>query len=281
MQFEISHLISLVASIAILVFLITKFKFHPFLALIIAAGFLGVAAGISPTQTIKSFEKGFGGVLGSTGLVVGLGTMLGGVMLESGAADRIANTFIRLGSVRMIPLTICIAALIIGLPHLFDVSFVMLVPLVYVIARRTRSQLLRIGIPLAAGLYVAHGLMLPHPAPTLAMTTYGADAGTCMFFGLLLAIPMVILSGPVFTHYALKIFPDLRRQDYSKEPQEENSPDNIRQNMPSFLMSMLTILLPPILMMFKTLAKGFVEPKSSPAEILNTIGDPVVSLKKR
>ena len=278
MQFEINHLISLVASIAILVFLIIKFKFHPFLALIIAAGFLGVAAGISPTQTIKSFEKGFGGVLGTTGLVVGLGTMLGGVMLESGAADRIANTFIRLGSVRMIPLTICIAALIIGLPHLFDVSFVMLIPLVYVIARRTRSQLLRIGIPLAAGLYVAHGLMLPHPAPTLAMTTYGADAGTCMFFGLSLAIPMVILSGPVFTHYALKIFPDLRRQNYSQELREEDSQDNIRQNMPSFLMSMLTILLPPILMMFKTQAKGFVEPRSPLAEILNTIGDPVVSL---
>lgn len=278
MQFEISHFISLIASIAILVILITKFKFHPFLALIIAAGFLGVAAGLSPTQTIKSFEKGFGGVLGSTGLVVGLGTMLGGVMLESGAADRIANTFIRLGSVRMIPLTICIAALIIGLPHLFDVSFVMLVPLVYVIARRTRSQLLRIGIPLAAGLYVAHGLMLPHPAPTLAMTTYGADAGTCMFYGLLLAIPMVILSGPVFTHFALKVFPDLRRQDYRQMQAKENEQETTRQNMPSFAMSMLTILLPPILMMFKTLAKGYVEPGTVPAELLNTIGDPIVSL---
>ncbi|EMQ2085183.1 permease DsdX [Salmonella enterica subsp. enterica] len=278
MQFETGHFISLIASIIILVFLITKFKFHPFLALIIASGFLGVAAGLSPTQTIKSFEKGFGGVLGSTGLVVGLGSMLGGMMLESGAADRIANTFIRMGSVRMIPLTICIAALIIGLPHLFDVSFVMLVPLVYVIAHRTRSQLLRIGIPLAAGLYVAHGLMVPHPAPTLAMTTYGADAGTCMFYGLLLAIPMVILSGPVFTHFALKVFPDLRRQDYGQASPEESMEEKTCENMPSFAISILTILMPPILMMCKTLAKGYVEPKTLPAEILNTIGDPVVSL---
>jgi H+/gluconate symporter-like permease len=120
--------------------------------------------------------------------------------------------------------------------------------------------------------------MLPHPAPTLAMTTYGADAGMCMFYGLLLAIPMVILSGPVFTHFALKVFPDLRRQDYRQMQTKENEQETTRQNMPSFAMSMLTILLPPILMMFKTLAKGYVEPGTVPAELLNTIGDPIVSL---
>lgn len=278
MHFELSQFLALFCAIALLIILITKFKFHPFLALIITAGFLGVAAGLTPTQTIKSFEKGFGGVLGSTGLVVGLGTMLGGLMLESGAADRIANTFIRLGSVRMIPLTICIAALIIGLPHLFDVSFVMLVPLVYAIARRTRSQLMRIGIPLAAGLYVAHGLMLPHPAPTLAMTTYGADAGLCMLFGLLLAVPMVLLSGPVFTHWALKVFPDLRRQDFSQQASQQADQQQTSAHAPSFAMSMLTILLPPVLMMLKTLTKGWVTPHSGAAEALNTIGDPIVSL---
>lgn len=278
MHFEISQFLALFFAIALLIILITKFKFHPFLALIITAGFLGVAAGLSPTETIKNFEKGFGGTLKSTGLVVGLGTMLGGLMLESGAADRIANTFIRLGSVRMIPLTICIAALIIGLPHLFDVSFVMLVPLVYAIARRTRSQLLRIGIPLAAGLYVAHGLMLPHPSPTLAMTTYGADAGMCMFYGLLLAIPSVILCGPVFTHFAMKWFPDLRRQDFSSQTDETVEQEKSYANAPSFAISMLTILLPPILMMLKTLFKGWVDPHSATAEMLNTIGDPIVSL---
>lgn len=278
MHFEFSQFISLISAIVILIVLITKFKLHPFLALILAAGFLGVAAGLTPTQTIKSFEKGFGGVLGSTGLVVGLGTMLGGLLLESGGADKIANTFIRLGSVRLIPLTICIAALIIGLPHLFDVSFVMLVPLVYALARRTRSQLMRIGIPLAAGLYVAHGLMLPHPAPTLAMTTYGADAGKCMLFGLMLAIPMVILSGPVFTHYALKVFPSLRRQDFSKQPQQEEEQVRSEINSPSFGLAMLTILLPPLLMMSRTLAKNVLPADSMLLELLNTVGDPIVSL---
>lgn len=278
MNFEISQFIALFCAIALLIILITKFKFHPFLALIIAAGFLGVAAGLSPTETIKSFEKGFGGALKSTGLVVGLGTMLGGLMLETGAADRIANTFIRLGSVRMIPLTICVAALIIGLPHLFDVSFVMLVPLVYALARRTKSQLMRIGIPLAAGLYVAHGLMLPHPSPTLAMTTYGADAGLCMAFGLVMAVPMVILSGPVFTHFVMKWFPDLRRQDYSKMGADEQPDERQSDNAPSFAISIFTILLPPLLMIARTLLKGSFDPHSAGAEILNTIGDPIVSL---
>lgn len=278
MHFEISQFIALFCAIALLIILISKFKFHPFLALIITAGFLGIAAGLSPAQTIKSFEKGFGGVLGSTGLVVGLGTMLGGLMLESGAADKIANTFIRLGSVRMIPLTICIAALIIGLPHLFDVSFVMLVPLVYAIARRTRSQLMRIGIPLAAGLYIAHGLMLPHPSPTLAMTTYGADAGLCMLFGILLALPMIVLCGPLFTRWALKVFPDLNRQNFAEQNAQPEAPEQTAAHSPSFALSMLTILLPPILMMLKTLAKGHLEPESSAAVLLNTIGDPIVSL---
>ncbi|WP_034943241.1 GntT/GntP/DsdX family permease [Erwinia oleae] len=278
MHFDISQFIALISAIAILIILITQFKFHPFLALIISAGFLGVAAGLSPTQTIKSFEKGFGGVLGSTGLVVGLGTMLGGLLLESGGADKIANTFIRLGSVRLIPLTICIAALIIGLPHLFDVSFVMLVPLVYAIARRTRSQLMRIGIPMAAGLYVAHGLLLPHPAPTLAMTTYSADAGQAMFFGLLLAVPMVLLAGPVFTAFVMKTFPDLGRQDFSNDALPIEATEQSEKRSPSFFLAMLTILLPPMLMMCRTLAKNAVAPGSTAAEILNTIGDPIVSL---
>ncbi|WP_410015658.1 gluconate:H+ symporter [Sodalis sp. C49] len=278
MQFDISQFFALISAIALLIVLITYFKFHPFLALIITAGFLGLAAGLSPTATIKSFEKGFGGVLGSTGLVVGLGTMLGGLLLESGGADKIANTFIRLGPVRAIPATICVAALIIGLPHLFDVSFVMLVPLVYAIARRTHSQLLRIGIPMAAGLYVAHGLLLPHPAPTLAMTTYHADAGMAMFFGLIIAVPMAALSGPVFTHFAMKYFPELGRQSFGAgDAQEEVQADKTTRS-PSFWLAMLTILLPPLLMMTRSLCLGFISKENPLYEAVNAIGDPIVSL---
>ncbi len=278
MHFDISQFLALISAIAILIVLITYFKFHPFLALIITAGFLGLAAGLTPTQTIKSFEKGFGGVLGSTGLVVGLGTMLGGLLLESGGADKIANTFIKLGPVSWIPATICVAALVIGLPHLFDVSFVMLVPLVYAIARRTHSQLLRIGIPMAAGLYVAHGLLLPHPAPTLAMSTYHADAGMSMLYGLLIAVPMAALSGPVFTHFAMKYFPDLGRQQFNADNDAQEMQTQKAPRTPSFWLAMLTILLPPLLMMTRSLVIGLVNKESPWYEIINAVGDPIVSL---
>jgi GntP family gluconate:H+ symporter len=200
-------LIAPAIAIVLLVLLITRLKMHPFLALILTAGFLGSAAGLAPTAVIKSFEKGFGGILSSVGLVVGLGTMLGGLLLESGGADRIANTFIGLGSKRWIPAAICAASLLIGLPHLFDVSFVMLVPLVYAIANRTKSPVMAVGIPMAAGLYVSHGLLPPHPSPTLALAALHADAGRTIFYGLIVAVPMAILSGPVFTAFVMRFLP--------------------------------------------------------------------------
>ncbi|MBT9432942.1 permease DsdX [Candidatus Sodalis endolongispinus] len=278
MHFDYTQFLWLICSIAVLIILITRFKFHPFLALIIAAGFLGIAAGLSQVTTIKSFEKGFGGVLASTGLVVGLGTMLGGVLLETGGADKIANTFIRLGPTRTIPATICVAALIIGLPHLFDVSFVMLVPLVYAIAQRTKTPLMRVGIPMAAGLYVAHGLLLPHPAPTLAMTTYHTDAGMAMFYGLFVAVPMAILSVPVFTHLAMKYFPELSHTGTDEQPVAPPTAHTEGKREPSFALSMFTILLPPLLMMTRTLLGHAVAPENPLAQLINAVGDPIVSL---
>lgn len=207
-----------------------------------------------------------------------LGTMLGGVLLETGGADKIANTFIRLGPARTIPATICVAALIIGLPHLFDVSFVMLVPLVYAIARRTKTPLMRVGIPMAAGLYVAHGLLLPHPAPTLAMTTYHADAGMEMFYGLSVAVPMATLSGPVFTHLAMKYFPELSHTGADEQPLAPSTAHTEGKREPSFALSMFTILLPPLLMMIRTLLSHAIAPENPLAQLINAVGDPIVSL---
>ena len=128
----------------------------------LAAAFLGLAAGLGPADTIKAFQRGFGGILGSTGIIVGLG----GLLLDPAGADRIAEVFTRDQAPTWIPASICAAALVVGLPHLFDVSFVIFVPLVYTVAARAGVSLLTVGLPVAAGLMVSHGLLRPHPSPT-------------------------------------------------------------------------------------------------------------------
>lgn len=269
-------------AIVLLVLLITRLKLHPFPALIIAAGFLGIASGVAPTSVIKTFEKGFGGILSSVGLVVGLGCMLGGLLLNSGGADKIANAFVGFGSKRWIPTTVCAAALLIGMPHLFDVSFVMLVPLTYVIAKRTDSHLLWVGLPMAAGLYVSHGLLLPHPSPTLSMAIFHADAGRLLFYGFLLAIPTAIISGPLLTHAIMRWFPHPIDLNASPLMALEQSKPAVgaadKPHAPPLWLALLTILLPPGLMMLRTALRPVLPSSGLSHEIAETIGDPIVSL---
>ncbi|MCA1326376.1 gluconate:H+ symporter [Herbaspirillum sp. alder98] len=274
---DVTQLVSPVLAIVLLILLITRLRFHPFLALILSAGFLGIVSGVSPVDTVKSFQKGFGSILASVGLVVGLGSMLGGLLLESGGADKVANAFVGLGSKRWIPTTICAAALLIGLPHLFDVSFVMLVPLAFVIARRTNSYILRIGVPLAAGLYVSHGLLPPHPSPTLAMAAYHADAGKTIFYGFLIAIPMAIISGPLFTSFIMRWFPASGGFVEDAAAAAPAAPASDRKQ-PSLALVLISVLLPPGLMMLRTFGRNMVDSHGALYAWLEFVGDPIVSL---
>ncbi|ABC23935.1 GntT/GntP/DsdX family permease [Rhodospirillum rubrum] len=266
------------ASIVLLVLLVTRLKLHPFLALMVAAAFLGLASGLAPTDAVKTFQKGFGNILGSVGLVVGLGSMLGGLLLNTGGADRIANAFVGRGSTVWLPTSICAAALLIGMPHLFDVSFVMLVPLVFAIAKRTGSHLMRVGLPMAAGLYVSHGFLLPHPSPTLALAIYHGDAGRAILFGFLLAIPTAILSGPLLTSFAMRWFKDPIDITHSPIMTAAGRSDvTTLDNAPRLPVVLLTVLLPPGLMLLRTLLADHV-PEGAARAFLDGIGNPIVSL---
>jgi len=276
---DLLRLIGPLLSIVLLVLLITRLKLHPFLALILASGFLGLVSGLAPAAVITTFERGFGGILSTTGLVVGLGSMLGGLLLESGGADRIASAFTSLGPARTIPITMCAASLLIGLPHLFDVSFVMLVPLVYTVAQRSRQPLLRVGLPMAAGLYVSHGLLPPHPSPTLAMSVFHADAGRTVMYGLLIALPMAVLSGPIFTAAIVRGgLLTAGRPDGSVNPLFATPATSAARRTLPLPTVLLTILLPPGLMMLRSFGRGLLDPGSMALTVLDGIGDPVVSL---
>src|ERR1700726_1071445 len=191
-----------VVAILALIVLITKFRVHPFIALILASWFLGVACGLPLAEVIKHFEKGFGDVLSFVGIVIGLGAMLGGILISSGGADVLANDLIALGGKKWIPWTMFLASLLIGLPLFFEVGFVLLVPLAFVISKRMDTPILRVGLPMLAGLSIAHALIPPHPAPTLAVAAFHADAGKTILYAILVGAPTGILAGPVFANFA-------------------------------------------------------------------------------
>ncbi|MFR9728266.1 gluconate:H+ symporter [Saccharopolyspora sp. MS10] len=274
---EITPLLLAAGAIVVLILLITKLKLHPFLALMIAALGLGFANGIAPAETAEHFETGFGDALSGTGPVIGLGTILGGILLGSGGADRIATAFLGSRPVKWIPAAIATAALLIGMPHLFDVSFVMLVPLVYAVAKRTGSHLLYVGLPMAAGLYVSHGLLPPHPAPTLAVGAYEANTGLTIFYGLLIAVPVMILTGPVLTPLLSRWFGPAPDLDKSPVPDPGPSEDELRRPV-SLVLALITVVLPAGLMLIGTLGTSMVEPGSWAHVVFEACDTPVLSL---
>jgi gluconate:H+ symporter, GntP family len=193
-----------VLGIAVVVLLIAWAKWHPLLALILGSAVLGLVAGASPGATVTSFTTGLGSTVGSVGLLIALGSMIGALLAESGGADGIVARIVNSVSGAALPWAMAGVAALIGLPLFFEVGVVLLVPIVLLVARRTDVPLLKIGIPALAGLSVLHGLVPPHPGPLVAIASLNADLGLTLLFGLICAIPTVIVAGPVFANFIAK-----------------------------------------------------------------------------
>ena len=193
-----------VLGIVIVILLIAWAKWHPFLALILGSAVLGLVAGASPAATVTSFSTGLGSTVGSVGLLIALGSMIGALLAESGGADGIVARIVTGVSGAALPWAMAGVAALIGLPLFFEVGVVLLVPIVLLVARRIDIPLLKIGIPALAGLSVLHGLVPPHPGPLVAIASLNADLGLTLFFGLICAIPTVIVAGPVFGNFIAK-----------------------------------------------------------------------------
>src|ERR1041384_2157925 len=185
-------------AVAALIVLIARFKLHPFVVLITVSLALGLVAGMPLLDVARAFQDGVGSVLGFVAIVVALGTMLGKMMAESGGATRIATTLIDLFGEPRVHWAIMIVAFIVGIPVFFQVGFMLLIPLVFTIARKTGMSLVKIGIPLVAGLSVVHGMLPPHPAAMLAVGAYRADVGRTILYGLIVGLPTAALAGPIF-----------------------------------------------------------------------------------
>ncbi len=269
-------LYALLAVVALIV-LIVRLKLHPFVALVTVSLGLGTAAGMSPLTLVKAFQDGVGATLGSIAVVVGLGTMLGKMMAESGAAARIATTLIARFGVRRVHWAMMVVAFIVGIPVFFQVGFVLLVPLVFTVARQTGMSLVKIGLPLVAGLSVVHGLVPPHPAAMLAVTGYGADLGRTIVYALLVGLPTAALGGPIFASWVARRITlppvnPMAAQFADLKPSADSA------SLPGIGLSVFTVVL-PVLLTVTASAADVVLAAGSPLRItLAFVGSPVVAL---
>ncbi|TWC74330.1 GntP family gluconate:H+ symporter [Pseudomonas sp. SJZ103] len=261
-------------AIASIIVLISATKLPPFLSILIGTFIAGVGAGLPAEEVAKAFSKGAGTILGEAGIIIALGSMLGALMAESGAADRIATTLLGLGKGKSLPWVMALVAMVIGLPLFFEVGLVMMVPIIFVMAKRSNQPLLKIAIPALAGMTTLHALMPPHPGPLIAVSALHADLGLTMLLGFCLAVPAVILAGPLYGNW-------LSKRLHVDEPADIGAlfsapPKAPRQ--PSFGVSLLIILLPVILMLGSTLAKVALPAESSVGLTLKLLGEPLIAL---
>jgi gluconate:H+ symporter, GntP family len=273
----LSHGASLlvVALIAVvgLVVLIARFRLHSFLALTVAALFVGLCSAMPLADIGTHFQAGVGAVLGSIAMVIGLGTVLGKLLAESGGAERIARTLIRVFGPKRLDWAMAAIAFLVGIPVFFSVGLVLLVPLVFAVARETGTPLMRLAIPLLAGLSVVHGLVPPHPGPMAALGLIGADLGKTIFYSLLVGIPTTALAGPLLGALIARVS---RAKPGGELIEAIHRPP--MQALPGFGVTVFTILLPVGLMMLGALAEVTLGESSGLKVWTAFVGHPIVAL---
>ncbi|TVX93681.1 GntP family permease [Paenibacillus agilis] len=246
--FGLSHEATLLVwtfvSIAFLIVFIAKYKWNPFVTLLLAALMLGLLSGMNPLDVVKSVIGGMGGTLGKIAIVIGLGTMLGKMMAESGGAERIATTLVDKFGAKRVHWSMMFVGFIVGIPVFFEVGLILLIPIVFTVARKTNMSLLQIGIPILAGLSIVHGLVPPHPAPMIAIDAFNADLGMTILYSLIVGLPAAIVAGPIFGKYIGK-----RIQVQPPANLEEQFAVKGDIKLPGFGITLFTILLPVILML--------------------------------
>jgi gluconate:H+ symporter, GntP family len=266
--------IAVLAGIAVIVLLITKFKLHAFLALTIGSLALGAFAGAPLADTIKSFSTGLGNTVAGVGVLIALGAILGKLLADSGGADQIVDTILAKTGKKGMPWAMVLIASVIGLPLFFEVGIVLLIPVVLMVAKRGNYSLMRIGIPALAGLSVMHGLIPPHPGPLVAIDAVGANLGVTLALGLVVAIPTVIIAGPVFSKYAAR-WVDIQ----APEKMIPARPSADLEKRPGFGITVATILLPVVLMLVKALVDIVVDdPENGMQKVTDVIGSPLIAL---
>jgi Gnt-I system high-affinity gluconate transporter len=264
-------LLIVIAGIVLLLLLMLVLKLDAFLSFIIVCLAVGLAEGMPLDKVVSSIESGIGSTLGYLVIIIGFGAMLGKLVADSGAAQKITTRIINAFGIKRVQLAVMLTGFIIGIPLFYDVGFVILIPLVFTVAISSGLPLLYVGLPMLASLSVTHGYLPPHPAPTAIVHTFGADMGKTMLYGIIIAIPAILLSGPVFYKLVKKVDAKPLKEFVNKKNLEEFE-------MPNLWVSLFSALLPVILIGSCTILKMFIKEPSFIKAVIDTVGNPVIAM---
>jgi gluconate:H+ symporter, GntP family len=266
--------------IAVIVVLITRFSVHPFLGLTVGSLVVAGIAGTPVADAVTSFSKGFGDTAAGVGTLIALGAMFGKLLADSGGADQLVDTIIGRASTRVLPWAMALVGALIGLPMFFEIGLVLLMPVIFLVARRSGLSIIAVGIPALAGLSAMHGFVPPHPGPLVAVSALKANLGLTLGLGVLVAIPTIAIAGPLFARLAARWVdvppPDLFVTDDDAGPSGGTAVKT--RVRPTFGVTLATVLLPIVLMMGKALVDIFAAKGDLLRVVFDFIGTPLIAL---
>ena len=264
-------LLIVIIGIVLLFILIAKFKLNAFITFILVSLFVGIAEGMQLEDVVQSIQNGIGNTLGFLVMILGFGAMLGKLVADSGAAQRITSKLVSKFGIKNIQWALVLTGFIVGIPMFYSVGFVILIPLVFTVAASTRLPLLYVGLPMLASLSVTHGYLPPHPAPTAIAVMFDADLGKTLLYGIIVAIPAIIVAGPLFSRTIKNIKATPLKEFVNPRILEDHE-------MPGMRISIFTALLPILLIGIATLADLFLPEDFYLKPIIDFLGNPVIAM---
>jgi gluconate transporter len=262
-------LIAIAAAVGILIVLIAALKVQPFVAFIISAIAAALMLGLPLEQIPKSVERGIGDMLGPLSIIICLGAMFGKLIADSGAAERISQSLIRLFGQKNIPMAMALTGFIVGIPLFYNVGFVLMVPLIFSVVYRSKLPALYAGIPMLAGLSISHGFLPPHPSPAALVNQFGADMGVTLIYGFLVGVPTLLIAGPLFALSLRKVNVTLPPLFKPTEMSEEQMPGTFN----SFACALL-----PVAMIAVATGLSYAALSPQTRSIVTFIGNPMIGL---
>jgi Gnt-I system high-affinity gluconate transporter len=264
-------LIIVLLGICLLLFLILVLKFNSFLSFVIVSLAVALAEGMPIDKAVVSIENGIGSTMAYIVMILCFGAMLGKLVSESGAAQKITSQLVKAFGIKNIQLALMMTGFIVGISLFYDVGFFIMIPLIFTIAASTGLPLLYVGLPMLAALSVTHGYLPPHPAPTAITAMFNADLGKTMVYGIIVAVPAIIISGPILSRALSKIDAKPLQEFISQKPLKE-------EELPGFWTSFFSALLPVILIGISTIAGFILEKDNIVRKILGYLGNPVIAM---
>lgn len=264
-------LLIVILGICLLLFMILVLKFNSFMSFVIVSLLVAVAEGMTINEAVISIENGIGSTLGFIVMILSFGAMLGKLVSESGAAQQITIKLVKAFGKKNIQWALMLTGFIVGISLFYDVAFFVMIPLIFTVAATTGLPLLYVGLPMLAALSVTHGYLPPHPAPTAITAMFHADLGKTLVYGIIVAIPAIIVSGPILSRALSKINARPLQEFIVSKPLNEDE-------LPGFWISFFSALLPVILISFSTIAGFLLAEDNIIRKMLGYVGNPVIAM---